>query len=577
MRRVRARPLAVASAALAAGAAIAIAANCSREPPRRPNVVLISLDSLRPDHLGCYGYRSRTGAPTSPRLDRFAGEGVLFERAVSTTSWTMPAHHALFAGLPDLAHGAVADENGPTPRRVQLAQVLSDAGFATAGFFSGPYLDPRYGFGGGFDVYENASGVEEAAPEVPPDAPPASGRDGRDGEGAGEPRDAVSRSVAQLEASYHRASSARRVSDRGLKWLDERRRADADQPFFLFLHYFDVHYDYAPPEEGYARRFWPGGRRPRLDGDDFFENPEIRAGMDPADLEGVVSYYDGEILWTDEQVGRVLDRLDALDLADDTLVVVVSDHGDEFFEHGAKGHRQNLFGTTLDIALILRLPGRLRAGRRVEQRVSIVDVAPTVLDLAGALARADFHAPEAVALDPSLLVHGMWGRTLVPMIEGREREDRDCLGFLANRWQDREHPVDTWALWSGAMKVVVSQRYERVREADGEPGRLRPVERAGQVFDLARDPGEMADLAAGGDRAAEAAIARFDDTFSAEGALFRLVSQLPAGAPPAPLTPAQASRLAELGYAAPAAAAPLPPGTRLWQLLPPPPRFPRGR
>src|SRR5688572_1906178 len=242
-RRSRRRVVAIAPLA----ALVASVLSCTPDAPestRPPNVLLISIDSLRADHLGCYGYRTSTGTPTSPRLDRLASEGVLFEHAQSTTSWTMPAHTALLSGLDDLAHGAVSDEAGPTPKRVQLAQALSDAGHATAGFFSGPYLDPRYGFGEGFEVYENVSGAEG-------------------------------------EIESHRACSAKQVSDRAIGWLDEWKRKDAVRPFFLFLHYFDVHYDYAPPEEGYARRFWADGRRPRLNGDEFFENPEIRAGMDP--------------------------------------------------------------------------------------------------------------------------------------------------------------------------------------------------------------------------------------------------------------------------------------------------------
>src|SRR5262249_33288395 len=157
-------------------------------------------------------------------------------------------------------------------------------------------------------------------------------------------------------------------SDAGIAWLEQRARAE--RPFLLFLHYFDVHYDYVPPDD-VARRFWRDGRAPRVRGRDFFTNPEIHAGMTSGDLAGVVARHDGEIAATDEQVGRVLDRLDALRLAADTLVVVVSDHGDEFFEHGAKGHRQNLFEPTLDVALIARLPGRLPAGRRIAPRVAL--------------------------------------------------------------------------------------------------------------------------------------------------------------------------------------------------------------
>jgi len=554
-------------------AAIAVAPGCSRGPERRPNVLLISIDSLRADHLDCYGYRSATGAPTSPTLDRFAREGVVFEHALSTTSWTRPSHHALLTGLPDLLHGGALDQNGLAPERVELAQVLQDAGYATAGFYSGPYLGERYRFGEGFDSYSNASGVDERIDAAIAGVVEELKADTTDSPERRQQR-LSDRIAAVIEDEYHRAESADRVSDAAIGWLD--RHAAAADPFFLFVHYFDVHYDYAPPEERYAARFWPGGVRPRLNGDHFFDDEEIHAGMQRDDLAGVVSCYDGEILWVDEQVGRLLKRVDELGLRDDTLVVVVSDHGDEFFEHGAKGHRQNLFAPTLDVALLARLPARLPANRRVAARVSLCDVAPTIVELAGVQAQADARAPTLDAARGAL-VHGMWGRSLLPLVTGSETSDRDCIAFLANRWQDADHPVDTWALATGPMKVVVSWRYDRTLDPSGAT-LLKVAERRAEVFDLARDAGETVDLSASGAPAVETAIARFDETFAADGALGRLVHEFNAGPPPPPLTETEAQKLAALGYpTAGVAPAALPKGTKLFRVLPPLPQFPRNR
>ena len=464
-------------------------------------MLLISIDSLRADHLDCYGYRSATGAPTSPSLDQFAKEGVLFEHAVSTTSWTRPSHHALLTGMPDLAHGAVNDEKGLTLQAVVLPEVLQAAGYSTAGFFSGPYLDAKYGFEKGFDVYEERVGRRRIAAGSPTR---------RGSGGAGAPPEGVTLSAApsrHLEDSCHRADAGR-VADRAIRWLDQQKGAAA--PFFLFAHYFDVHYDFAPPEERYAARFWPDGRRPRINGDDFFLRDDVNAAMPAADLAGVKSYYDGEILWVDEQVGRLLKRVDELGLREDTLVVVVSDHGDEFFEHGAKGHRQNLFEPTLEVVTMARLPGKLPAGRRVAPRISLVDVAPTIVDLTGTTAQADRGAARIAPL-----AHGMWGRSVLPLVAGVETGDRDCLGFLLNTWQKAAEPVDTYALWTGSRRGGRHRAasWTTPNQALARPA-LHVVERTGRLFDLAADPGgrgrplESPARPAGGAR-------RFDATFAA--------------------------------------------------------------
>jgi arylsulfatase A-like enzyme len=568
--------------AFPAGLALGLLAACSDDTPRRagpPNVLLISIDSLRPDHLGCYGYRSATGAPTSPNLDRLAAGGIVFENAVSTTSWTMPSHHSLFTSLPCLAHGAIDDAFTPTPERVELGAVLSDADYATAGFFSGPYLDARYGFGRGFESWQNASGVEEKIAAgieeiertIPPDPTEEDKRN-------------IQRKATELtENLYHRAESADCVSDRAIAWLDERRAQAPAQPFLLFLHYFDVHYDFAPPEEGYARRFWPDGRRPRLNGDDFHLSPEVHPGMSRADLAGVISYYDGEILCTDEQVGRVLDHLGELGIAEETLVVVVTDHGDEFFEHGRKGHRQNLYQSTLAMGLIASWPGRLPAGKRIASRVSIVDVAPTILDLAGALPKADFHAPVSEALARGDLEHGMWGRSLVPLIDGRESADRECTGFVADRWSTTDESTVTWALWTGGMKVLVSKRYRlppkdpAAVETNGTPERreYKLVARTSEVYDLVADPGETRDLSGSRAPAVVAATARFDAAFGEDGRLQRFRA-LPAGPPPRfeteLLQDVHRSLMAKLGYVV-TEWDERPAGTTLDACLPPSPRF----
>ena len=559
-------------------ARVATLVSCSPEPPpgkprpRHPNVVLISLDSLRPDHLGCYGYRTRTDAQTSEHVDRLAAEGVLFENAVSTTTWTLPSHHALMSGLPDLAHGVLSDGYGPTRSRVQLAQLLADAGYATAGFYSGPYLGPQYGFGDGFERWENASGVEEALLAEPP-APPDEGVK-EASQGAGGLQQAATEVAGKVEQSYHVTASSKRVSDAGRAWLEGR--AAEGKPFFLFLHYFDIHYDFAPPEESYARAFWHAGKPPR-NGDRFFDDPEVRPGMKREELDGILSYYDGEIRWTDAQVGRVLEKLDALGLARDTIVCVVSDHGDEFFEHGAKGHRQNLFQSTLSMAWVMRWPGMLAAGRRLPGRVSMVDVAPTLVDLCGVADKAAFYEEPIAGLEPGDRLHGMWSQSLRAQLEGAPSDDRESLAFLANQWQDPQHPVYSFALVTDRFKVLVTHAYSMQQQFDGSVKRVAGEVR-GRVFDLLADPREQNDLARSADLEVQRAIARYDAAVSSGGRLGRWLQHVECGPPPPPLSAVEQKMLAQLGYLELVdQRPPLPPGTKLGSITPRPPAFPRPR
>ena len=474
----------------------------------RPNLLLISIDSLRADTLGCYGHETLTGKPVSPRLDALASSSVVFDRAVSTTSWTMPSHHALFSGLPDLLHGAIDDVHGPSLDRVVLARELREAGYSTAGIYSGPYLHPAFGFDEGFEQYTNATGRSMAYDQ-----------------------EESERDLAESEAQFHQEISAHAVSDGALDFLEQRT---GDRPFFLFLHYFDVHYDYTPPVETYARQFWPESGLPPISGTGFVGNPRIHAGMAPQALAGVRTYYEGEINWVDEQIGRVLTALAEQGLDENTVVCVVSDHGDEFFEHGRKGHRQNLYESTLHVPWILRLPER-STELRVSTPVSLADVAPTLLDLAGVV-------PETRIENP-LLQNGMYGRSVLPLLNGAARSGPEPLGHLHRT--DPNELAGLWAVWTGELKVIVQGDWER----EGEVERLVGVR--GEVFDLESDPEEQVALDPDRDARARAAIARYNELHK-EVAL--LADQLAAGPMPAADLAERAavqSRLVAAGYVVP--------------------------
>ena len=287
-------------------------------------------------------------------MDRLAREGVRFANAVSTTSWTLPAHASLFTGLLNQSHGVIQEERVLVDEHVTLAEVLRDAGYQTAGVYGAPYLHPTFGMDQGFDVYRSSSG-------------------GWGELGAGDFRNRMSqkRLGSRYEITGPRSVAA--VDD----WMD-----DIDErPFFLFLHLWDVHYDYIPPRR-YVELFDPDYSGD-LDASDLQRNPAVHPGMDARDLEHLIALYDGEIRFTDDTLDQILKLLDDAGRLENTIVAITADHGEEFFEHGAKLHRKSLFDEVLRVPLIVRWPGRLAPGRVIEDQVQLIDIFPTLLSMAG--------------------------------------------------------------------------------------------------------------------------------------------------------------------------------------------------
>jgi arylsulfatase A-like enzyme/Flp pilus assembly protein TadD len=274
--------------------------------PANGPVILISIDTLRADRLPAYGYaKVRT-----PNIDAFAAQGVLFERAYAHAPQTLPAHASILSGDLPFEHG-LRDNIGFTlaPGRWSVQGALRERGWPTAGFVSAYVLRAQTGIGQGFDTYDS-------------ELPAASGE----------------MSIGQVQRPGEATVTA------AGEWLARR---DPAQPFFLFLHIYEPHKPYTPPQ-----RF---------------------ASYEP---------YDGEVAHADEIVGRFLDRLRALDLYDRATIVLLSDHGEGLGDHGEQEHGLFLYQETIRIPLIVKLPGA-RAGRRVATPVQQIDIAPTIADLAG--------------------------------------------------------------------------------------------------------------------------------------------------------------------------------------------------
>ena len=298
-----------------------------------PNIILISIDSLRADHLGAYGYRRAT----SPNIDALAAKGTTFETVMSPTSWTLPAHMTMLTSLPPEKHGVITDRLRLARDIDTLPQRFQRAGYATGGFVSATYLDGLYGFDRGFDAYDDYTLLRIAGEKS---------------------RTAV---TSQL------------VADRAIDWLHQKKQ----KPFFLFLHFFDVHYNYNPPAQ-FARMF-----DPQYAGTVNGDINSLKPGMTPRDVQHLVALYDGEVAWVDSNIGRILATLDKLGVANNTIVAITADHGEEFLDHGQCGHYKTLYDEVLRVPLIIRYPGHVAAGRRVDGQVRLMDIAPTLVALAG--------------------------------------------------------------------------------------------------------------------------------------------------------------------------------------------------
>jgi arylsulfatase A-like enzyme len=337
--------LALAGAATAADVPAADAATSLLRDP--PNVILISIDSLRADHVGAYGY----GPPTTPVIDELAAGGAMFMQALSTTSWTLPSHVAMLTGLYDRAHGVTAPTRTLGKAIPTLAESFSAAGYRTVGLYSGPFLHPQFGLSRGFDEYVDCTSYR------------------------------VGNRAAVTKGKAH-ADSHKDITNPNVVWnfLDTLSRK-GKEPLFYFVHLWDVHYDLIPPPP-FDTLFDPDYGQ-SYSGHNFRHDPKFKKGMPDEHLRHVLALYDGEIRYTDTTIGFLLSAFKAAGKLDNTIVVVTADHGEEFLEHGHKGHNQSLYQEVLRVPMIFSWPGKI-ARERVATPVSIVDIAPTLLSLVGA-------------------------------------------------------------------------------------------------------------------------------------------------------------------------------------------------
>ena len=319
------------------------------DPAARRNVLIVTIDTLRADYLGCYGH----DRPTSPNLDVLAKSSVLFERCVSQASWTLPSYSSIFTGLFCETHGVVRRDNRLGFAQVTFIEELAKAGYATGAIASGTFTDSFWGFDQGFDDYDDLGMVVDET-----DLTGAHARGGAD------PTDPES-----MHGGPEQRITSQEVAEKAMHWLDGHR----DRRFCLFAHFFDPH-DAFVPHPGISERFPPRPVPP-----DF---PNPGAAHDEA-TDKLRALYEGEIAYTDQWIGKLLEHLSTLGLWDDTIVVVCADHGEEFKERGDDErhvtHGSSLFNEQVHVPLIVRVPGT--APKRVAGVVGNLDLGPTLLEL----------------------------------------------------------------------------------------------------------------------------------------------------------------------------------------------------
>jgi arylsulfatase A-like enzyme len=398
----------------------------SRSGP--PHVFVYLVDTLRADSLSSYGSRR----PSSSQIEAFAHDGVIYENAWSPSSWTLPAVVSVLTGVYPFRHGIMvgdvkfSEDNSPS-----LAALLTGAGYESLGISHSFVASDRFGLHVGFQqfhLFDHLTGDELRSQEV---------------------RKALLAALLQ--------------------------RQDPTRPIFAYLHTVDPHSPYTLTEEGqaYAEQS-PGKLDPRKYLPITFMVEGI--GSDPGEVEHLRALYDGEVAFTEHEFGRFLTMLKLLDLYENSVIVLLSDHGEEFNEHGGFDHGRTLYEEQLRVPLIVKYPGSKWAGTRVSKRVSTVDIAPTLLGLAGV-------EPDNLILD---------GHSLLPSDLSDPRSDRRVLFAEVNPAASPQlGSVNYRALVQGDLKCI-----ESLMDLD-QFGRPVPQ---WQTFDLGSDPGEARALDANSER-----------------------------------------------------------------------------
>lgn len=410
-------------------------AGSEEQIPKAKKLVLIVVDTLRADRLGCYGYKAQ---PTSPHIDKLASEGVLFEHFAVASPWTAPSFGTILTGLPPTIHraGKILSKKSKAGQEVLGVRVsgLSKSvptlgemipSLKRGAIMNNAFLHPALGFARGFDHYDHKN------------------------------------------SSLLESRLASEVTQAAVGWLKENK----DEDFFLLVHYFDPHISYDPPAK-YKEMFAPGNAG--LISAPFKDHYRARSGkLKPSEEEKafIIGLYNGELRFVDDQIGELIAQMERLGLLDNTWIAVTSDHGEEQFDHGSFDHGHRYEEEVTRVPFILRAPkGRWNAGRRIPHLARHIDILPTILEL------YDVEAQKYLI-----------GRSLLPLVDGRESSPRPAYMEYNLYWGQK------YALYDGRYKFIANVYSGRGYLYDllEDPGELKQLGKEHPQYAVLKKQGQM--------------------------------------------------------------------------------------
>lgn len=431
--------------------------NPTAQKSAMPNVLWIVMDTVRADTLSCYGYHQST----TPCIDNIAREGAVFDTALSTAPWTMPSHASMFTGMYPSKHQTTNNHQFLSSRFTTIAELLRANGYMTAAFSNNPWVSPLTNLNQGFDFffqgYEKSSAIGSKWEKL-----------------------LIAQGVRRLMKGENATGdlitdylTAQQTNTQIKKWFDNTWNHDT--PFFMFINYMDAHLPYAVPES-YAKLFLPKTVSYK-NAMSMGSNPGIYmlyyAGlfrMSENDFDSLRSLYAAEINYLDHYIGNLCEQLRSLRILDNTIIIITSDHGENFGENKKMGHFFSVDDRLLHVPLIIRYPQKVQAGQRISRPVQTHQIFPTILDLIGLSwnKRNDLqgddlfrgNAPASFCLaELDAFYSGI--RQIIQM-------NRNCF-------------VDDYAR---TFKTIRDQRYKYIMASDGRD----------ELYDMVNDPGETRNL-----------------------------------------------------------------------------------
>lgn len=365
------------------GISAAFAVRCHRLGRRKPNIILLVIDSLRADHLGCYGYARNT----SPHIDKLAQEGIVFSNAFSQAGYTTASIPSILTSKFPLSHGVwLPEKHKLSEDEITLAEVLKSNGYITVAFTGGACTSHIYGFGQGFDLYKEIEWGD-----------------------------------------------IKEINKLVFNWLEQNQ--NNEKPFFLFLHCYTVHEPFNLPEPFasiYASNYQGQFKDVKLDNVLFEKIHKKSLDYNSEDIDYIISQYDSGIRYYDENIGELLKKIEALKLTSNTIIILTSDHGQDFMEHGTISHR-DIYDVGIHVPLIVRAPYLLPNNKKIDTLVRSIDIFPTILDMLALLEKNNL-AIEGNSLLPVMLGQDI-GKEHPVYSLGADSNNRGRISLRTRNWK----------------------------------------------------------------------------------------------------------------------------------------------